>query len=65
MIYLKCKVFQECDLRVQEEHINFYVILFAGFGGTMLITMFLQVSFYATHPNVLCTSFHPFKGMAS
>ena len=39
------KVFQECDLQVQEERVNLYVILFVGLGAIMLITMFLQVPF--------------------
>ncbi|CAF1046776.1 unnamed protein product [Rotaria sordida] len=40
------KVFQECDLHAQEKRVNFYVIIFVGLGGLMLITMFLQTFFF-------------------
>ncbi|CAF1240166.1 unnamed protein product [Rotaria sordida] len=39
-------VFQECDLHAQEKRVNFYVIIFVGLGGLMLITMFLQTFFF-------------------
>lgn len=39
------KVFQECDPKVQEKRLLSFILLFIVLGFSMLITMFLQVSF--------------------
>ncbi|CAF5043757.1 unnamed protein product, partial [Rotaria sp. Silwood1] len=46
-------IFQECDQEIQKKRVQFYVLLFIGFGIIMIMTMFLQYFLFACSGEVL------------
>ncbi|CAF4895872.1 unnamed protein product [Rotaria sp. Silwood1] len=52
-IHFTEKIFQECGQEIQEKRVQFYVLLFIGFGIIMIMTMFLQYFLFACSGEVL------------